>query len=900
MSSQDPAGSGWDYLDLVRSALKQWHNFTFLGEHDLTQMTSAHIIWQKAQYSDTLQGKGLALQHLLKKLIETLRPGHNDPDPHDRHWRAYIILTEHYLKQRTADYIADLLGISRRTYFAEQHKALERLAGLLQNHEYRIQIEQQQTAPERHLRSHGSSATESIPSRIVVPSPLTTFIGREQEIAELYTKLCDPTIRLLTLIGPPGIGKTRLAIQIAPLVQEHFSDGVWFVPLAPIHDPALVASTIAHTLRITIEPNKTIEELLQQALAGKRALLILDNFEHLIAATPFINTLLTTLRDLKILVTTRTALRLSGEHHYQVPKLPHPQTDSSMTKNQIITFASIQLFMQRTQTILPCFELTEQNQQDVAQLCTYLEGIPLAIELAASRGKIYTPEQLLHELTQKSALDILTHGTRDLLPHQQTLRVTMAWSYNLLEKPAQILLQRLAIFTGSWSLEAAEHICNPNELDQLSIAQGLETLVDHSLIQRHDADIDGAIRFSMLETIREYALEQLTHNTDSLFLYIEHASYFLEMAKTAKNASNTAQHLLWFNRLEQEHANLQAAIGWSFEHHHITTSIELVYTLATFWRVRSYSTIGRYWLEYAMQHRHKTSAATQSQLLEEFGFFLHMQSAFTSAYTVLQESLALRYHSEDQEGIARTLNYLGLVCRRQGRLAEAETHYHKSLAIFQALQDTSSVAGCLNNLGLIARDREDLSLAQTRYEQSLELFRKFDDLPHIAGLLLNLGNIALEQEHFTEADTYLQESLTLFQKSKNQRYMALVLYNLGWLRLKQGAICNAYDLMFESLLLQQTINNTDGVITALEGLAGVATVQQQNKTSAQLLGAMTALRNNTNIPFLKSYRRRYDEILTIARAQLPPHIWDEEWHNGCAMSLEQAILCARQIASDTT
>ena len=898
MSSQDPAGSGWDYLDLVRSALKQWHNFTFLGKHGLTQLTSVRTIWQQAQYSDTLQGKGLALQHLLNELIETLRPDHKDPDPHDKHWRAYIVLTEHYLKQRTVDYIADMLGISRRTYFAEQHKALERLAGLLQSHECRIQDKSEHQA---------ASETDTQPCDIpvVVPTPLTTFIGREQEIAELYTKLCDPTIRLLTLIGPPGIGKTRLAIQVAPLVQEHFSDGVWFVTLAPIHDPALVVSTIAHTLHVTIEPNKTVEELLQKALEGKRALLILDNFEHLIAATPLIKTLLTTLRNLKILVTSRTALRLSGEHHYQVPKLPHPQVPypqvpSSMSKHQIAAFTAIQLFIQRTQTILPGFELTEQNKQDVAQLCTYLEGIPLAIELAASRSKVYTPQQLLNELTQKSALDILTYGTRDLFPHQQTLRITMAWSYNLLEKQAQMLLQRLAVFTGSWSLETAKHICNPNQLDKLVIADGLEILVDHSLIQRHNTDADGAIRFSMLETIHEYALEQLKHNHDRHVLYTEHALYFLEMAKAAKHSSNASQQLLWFNRLEQEHANLQAAIGWSFEHNHIATAIELVYTLATFWRVRSYSTIGRYWLEYAMQHRHKTSAATQSQLLEEFGFFLHMQSAFTPAYTVLQESLALRYHLEDQEGLARTLNYLGLVCRRQGNLAEAETYYNKSLAIFQALQDTSSVAGCLNNLGLIARDRENTSLARTYYEQSLELFRTFDDLPHIAGLLLNLGNIALEQEHFTEADTYLRESLTLFQKSKNQRYTALVLYNLGWLHLKQGATKSAYDLIFESLMLQQTINNIEGIITALEGLAGVAAIQQQNNTSAQLLGAMTALRNNENIPFLKSYRKRYDETLTIVRAQLPPHVWNEAWQSGHTMSLEQAIACAQCIAPHST
>ena len=897
MSSQDRDVSGCDYLDLVRSALKQWHNFTFLGKHDLAHLASVQTIWQQTQYSNTLQGKGMALQHLLNEFIETLRPDSNAPDPHDKHWRAYIILIEHYVKQRTTDYIADLLGISRRTYFAEQHKALERLSGILQNHEHRIQIEQQ---------NHTSSAnhppsTEPVSSNIVIPTPLTTFIGRDQEIAEIQARLLDPKVRLLTLIGAPGIGKTRLAIQVAKLVQNTFTDGVWFVPLAPIKDPALVASTVAHQLNIVIEPNRAIEELLQKALQQCYSLLILDNFEHLIAATPFVTQLLATTQHLTILVTSRSALRISAEHQLPLSPLDLPSLEH-ISLYDLQSSAAIELFISRAQSVCPEFALTDKNASAMHGLSTYLGGIPLAIELAASRSKLFTPQQLLSHLnnsTDPSALDFLNSGLTDMEQRHRTLRITFDWSYHLLDAHERQLFRRLSIFVGSWTLEAAVAVCSDEHTIQPTL-NTLEMLLDKSLIYRQDEDIDCKVRFAMLEIIRVYSAEHFIISNDVDTIYQRYVDYYVSLAERDATTTDRLPTKLWLSCIAQNYPNLRAVLEWTIAHNHIDSAARLANALTPFWRIRGALCEGRQWLEYIRCTDTQLSPILQAYTLNNTGLIAVVQGEYSYAYSLFAESLSLFEQSQDVERQTKTLNYLGMVACRQGQWVKAEEFYTRYLPLVRRLEDTLGVARCFNNLGNIAKYQKQFNKARHLYQQSLNLFKSLNNERNIAGILNNLGELALEQGAFVQAQKYLQESLSLFHKIGENEGIQMVLRNLGYVALDQKNFSQAHTFICESLQLCYRTGDQNGFISSIEGLSWVALVQGNLQSAVTLLSFAHMQRHVCKIPLMGYEQVVYERVHAISQKTLKTETWQAAWEVGSTISPVHIMDQVLHIAPDTT
>jgi predicted ATPase len=450
---------------------------------------------------------------------------------------------------------------------------------------------------ETSARKPAGSATARVARPVDLPLPLTTFIGREREAEEVRHRLLRPDVRILTLTGPGGVGKNRLGLGLARQVQDRFADGVCFVALAPISDPALVPSAIAQALRVKQDAGQSAAEALEQHLREKQMLLVLDNFERLLKAGPPIAHLLAACPRLKVLVTSRVVLRLQGEHDYEVPPLRLPSAGDRPSPEELGRYEGIRLFMQRAQAADSRFTITIENAPAVVELCRQLDGLPLAIELAAARATLLSPEAVLARLG--SRLGLLTGGARDLPDRQRTLRATLDWSYDLLSDTERLLFARLAVFAGGWTLEAAEAVCDLG--DEAEVLEHMSALVDKSLVQQRASD-RHELRFAMLETVREYALERLEQSGEIGRLRRRHAAYFLKLAKEEERASQGPLQGVWLDRLQTEHGNLRAALSWSLDSKGDTDmGLQLSGALSHFWYVREHHSEARMWLQRALE-----------------------------------------------------------------------------------------------------------------------------------------------------------------------------------------------------------------------------------------------------------------------------------------------------------
>jgi predicted ATPase len=684
-----------------------------------------------------------------------------------------------------------------------------------------------------------------------LPSPVTTFIGRETEVARLTNLLY--TERLVTLTGSGGSGKTRLALHAATELLDTFEDGVFFIGLAPITDRLLVMSAIARPLGVKEAAGEPLIERVKAHLHSKHLLLLLDNFEQVVAAAPLVTELLQAASNLSVLVTSRVRLHLYGEHEF--PTLPFSIPALHATFTKLAQNEAVQLFTRRAQAAQLGFVLTSHNAPAVAEICRRLDGLPLAIELAAARSKQFSPQALLAIFP--SGLDIAQDGPQDVPPRHQTLRHAIAWSYDLLRPGEQKLFRRLAVFVGGCTLEAAAAVCSEPTDPRVDIAEELAALGDiHLLWQGKGASSEP--RFLMLETIREYALEQLLVSGEAEEVQWRHTHYYLELAEAAEPELYGPQQGVWRARLESEQSNFRAAFHWLDQHAEVELGLRLTSKLTEFWDKHGYLSEGRAWLEQLLAKRASLTGSSVSA-------------------SVLAEALL----------------DAGILADDQADYVRAQAYYIESLALYRELGNHLGAAEALAGLGGAAINQGDLAGAQAHWEKSLDLHRAIDNRRGIAGLLNNLGTLALVQGEYDRASALLEESLVLYQEQGSQTGIAMTYFNLGDVALRVGNYRHAHQLYKESLALFYELRNRRGIAHALEGLGTVHEAAGRHaetlRQAAVLWAAAAVLRMEIGAPLPGNDRGELEQMQARVRAQVDEAAWRAAWAEGEGLTLEQAI-----------
>jgi predicted ATPase/class 3 adenylate cyclase len=529
-----------------------------------------------------------------------------------------------------------------------------------------------------------------------LPAQLSSFVGRQRELAEARKLLERSEVRLLTLTGPGGTGKTRLAVQAAAELVGAFSDGVVFVELAPVTDPGLVAPAIAQALKVREAPGQTLLESLTQHISDRRLLLVLDNFEQVLAAAPVVVELLVACLHLKVLVTSRAVLHVSGEHAYPVPPLSLPDHKDATDLHDIASSEAVTLFVDRAQAVNPSFALTDANAPVVAEICWRLDGLPLAIELAAARSRLLSLQALLARLEDR--LQLLKGGARDLPARQQTLRATIGWSYDLLEASEQLLFARLAVFVGGCTLKAAEAVCDPR--GDLDVLTSLDALVDQNLVQPRDG-IEDDRRVVLLETVREYALERLSNLSEAGAIGRRHAEYYLELVEQAESELKGPRQEAWYRQLEADFDNLRVALAWSLAHREAEVTARLAWALTDLWESHGHLSEGLRWLDEALKQRDNLSRPALAKALFGKSYLLLLVSDHhEQADALLEESLQLFQELGDTTLTISALSMLGWAAEQAGEVDRGLALREQAVVLARGQKDRLNLATALSNLGL--------------------------------------------------------------------------------------------------------------------------------------------------------------------------------------------------------
>jgi non-specific serine/threonine protein kinase len=679
-----------------------------------------------------------------------------------------------------------------------------------------------------------------------LPLELSSFVGRERELAEVERLLVNT--RLLTLTGSGGCGKTRLALAVAAELVEGLEDGVWLVELAPLADPSLVPQAVASTLGVREQPGRSLTETLSDYLRSKKVLLVLDNCEHLIeACAELAEALLHSCPKLRVLATSREALGITGEVAWPVPSLSLPDLRHLPAVESLPRYESARLFIERTVAVKPSFMLTERNALSVAQVCYRLDGIPLAIELAAARAKVLSVEQIADRLDDTFRL--LSAGGRTAMPRQRTLHATMDWSHELLSEEERALFRRLSVFAGGFTLEAAESVCVGEELEWDEVLELLSHLVDKSLVLVTEQG--GEARYRLLETVRQYGWEKLSESGEAGEFSEQHARYYLALAEEAEPELKGELQIAWLERFEREHGNLRAAISWSLEQRNLQDAARLGWALWLFWWIHGHFAEGRRWMEQALS---------------------------------AEGNAAMPAHAR-----AQSLFVAGTMACGQGDHRSAESLLEGSVTLFRQLGDGRGVAYALGSAAVLAITQEQYERGIDHSEEATDLFLEVGDNWGAAPMLgcsavgwLNLGD-------YGRAKRLAKRGLMLCRETGDKHGTSIALCTLAGVAQAERDYERARNLFNEGLAVSAELGNEADVVHCLEGLASVARAEGRIARAALLWGAAEALLKEIEAMYTYVPDRSLDRNQVTARALIDEAAWEAAWEEGWTMTTEQAI-----------
>ncbi len=921
-----------EYRQLLRAAFHQWN-----GNIVDTQGDAFFVAFARA--TDAVSGavaaqRALASHVWPEGVVVRVRMGIHTGEPRlssegytglDVHHAARMMSAGHggqvLLSQTTRDLVEHDLpaGVSLRDLGVHRLKDLQQ-----KSHLYQLVIADFQASfpPLKTLDTHPNNLP-------VQPTPL---IGRAKEVALVQNLLRREEVRLLTLTGPGGIGKTRLGLQVAAELSDRFADGVFFVNLAPISDSTFVVPAIAQTLDLKETGEQPLHDLLQASLQDRQLLLLLDNFEQVLGAASQVADLLAACPRLKVLVTSRFVLHVRGGQEFAVPPLAVPSPKHLPDLVALSQYEAVALFISRAQAVKPDFQVTNANALAVAEICAHLDGLPLAIELAAARVKLLPPQALLARLGKRLA--VLTSRERDRPSRQQTLRNTIAWSYHLLDADEQRLFRRLSVFAGGGRLSAIEAMCSTLGDKVEPVLDAVASLLDKSLLQQTEQEGEEP-RLLMLETIREYGLEVLTASGEMEITRQAHALYYLRLSEEAEPELAGPRQAMWLERLEREHDNLRAALQWGLvpgeDGHRREMTLRLGGALRRFWVVHGHLSEGRNFLERALVESKGVPASVQVKAFVTAANLANHQSDNDRTEALAEKSRALYQERGDTQGIALALRLLAGVAGRRGTLPAARRLNEEALALFREVGDKEGAASSLHNMGLLALAQGEFAEARALLEESLAFHREVGNKAGMAHALWALasalfdfqgspvtihalleeslalseevgdkeasgscfslsGKLALSQGDIATARRLLEKSVAINREIGNREHTADSLFHRARVEVHQGENMAARALYEESLAMVARGGDSKGLIpSCLEALADVAAAQGEFTWAARLLGTAEALREALGTPLPPVDRATYERSIAATRAQLGEQSFAAAWAEGRTMTPEQVL-----------